>query len=193
MGHSNEYNVKGPEERTGSERHQLSPTLLEGFRAHSWRTIEAISAIGAPAQEEWLRDGETQAVSSVYLSPDGISVLGIVPTLGRLPTEVEREALLSERFWRTDFGADPDIVGSLMSLEWGEVLIVGVAPLPSGYPDDVDTVRLLRRDKARPDRRVRMARQRIERLEGQWRMRTLSHGDGSGYAWLWTSVGRHAV
>ena len=145
----------GPGAPTGSRRRQLSPTLLEDFRAHSWRTIEAISAMGAPAQEEWLRDGEIQAVSSVYLSPDGFSVLGIVPTLGRLPSEVEREALLSERFWRTDFGADPDIVGSQMSLEWGEVLIVGVAPLPSGYPDDVDTVYMVEFDRADEARGLR--------------------------------------
>ncbi len=133
----------GPGQITEAQRHQLSPALLEDFRAHSWRTIEAVSAMSPPTQEEWLRDGETQTVSSVYLSPDGFAVLGIVPMLGRLPTEVEREVLLSERFWRTDFGADPDVVGSQMSLGWGQGLIVGVAPLPSGYPDDVDTVYML--------------------------------------------------
>ena len=145
----------GSGQMTESQRHQLSPALLEDFRAHSWRTIEAVSAMSPPAQEEWLRDGETQTVSSVYLSPDGFAVLGIVPMIGRLPTEVEREVLLSERFWRTDFGADPDVVGSPMSLGFGEALIVGVAPLPSGYPDDVDTVYMMEFDRADDARGLR--------------------------------------
>ena len=144
-----------PGEITEAQRHQLSAVLLEDFRAHAWRTIEAVSAMSPPTQEEWLRDGEIQTISSVYLSPDGFAVLGIVPMLGRLPTEVEREALLSERFWRTDFGADPDVVGSQMSLGWGQVLIVGVAPLPSGYPDNVDTVYMVEWDRADDARGLR--------------------------------------
>ena len=141
------YEIAPPELRsavsqvvTEPERRQLSPTLLEDFRAHSWRTIEAVSAwsMGAPA--EWARDGETRTISSLSLSPEGFGILGIVPTLGRFPAAVETEVVLSERFWRTSFGADPDVVGSELFDQLGVASIVGVARLPSGFPGDPDIV-----------------------------------------------------
>ena len=142
------YEIAPPELRTAvsqvvaePERHQLSSTLLNDFRAHSWRTIEAVSAVVTGGQFDWTRDGETQSVSWVGLSPDGFRILGIVPTLGRLPTEGEAEQILSERFWRTDFGADPDVIGSEMIDEFGLAYsIVGVARLPSAFPGYADVV-----------------------------------------------------
>ena len=125
---------------TGPKRQRLSPPLLEDFRAHSWRTIEAVSAVIMGIQFESAWDGETHGVSGVSLSPDGFGILGIVPMMGRLPTEVETEVLLSERFWRTDFGADPNVVGSKMRDEVLTSSIVGVARLPSGFPGDPDVV-----------------------------------------------------
>jgi putative ABC transport system permease protein len=76
----------------------------------------------------------------VTVSPDGFGILGIVPMLGRLPVETERELLLSERYWRTAFGADPDIVGTTLRAGGRALRIVGVARLPSGFPGDVDVV-----------------------------------------------------
>ena len=145
------YEIAPPELRSATSqvvtepaRHQLSPPLLEDFRAHSWRTIEAVSAVNGGIQFEAAWDGETHGVSSVALSPDGFGILGIVPMLGRLPTEGETEGetevLLSELFWRTDFGSDPDVVGSKMIDESVTSTVVGVARLPSGFPSVADAV-----------------------------------------------------
>lgn len=123
-----------------SRRHRLSPTLLEEFRAHSWRTIEAVSAAFRGMQPQWRRDGETRRISGASLSTDGFGILGIAPVLGRLPVESEREILLSEGFWRTAFGADPSVLGSTMDLGYGPLPVVGVARLPSGFPGDADIV-----------------------------------------------------
>lgn len=142
------YEIEPPDRTNGasqenleSRRHRLSPTLLEEFRAHSWRTVDAVSAAFRGQQHQWMRDGETRRISGAALSTDGFGILGIAPMLGRLPTESEREILLSERFWRTAFGGDPNVVGSEMDLGYRPLPVVGVARLPSGFPGDVDIIR----------------------------------------------------
>ena len=140
------YEIAPPESRsavsqvvTEPERERLSEPLFYDFRENSWRTIEAVSRVQKGLQYEWARDGETQRISGLALSPEGFGILGIVPMLGRLPSEWE--ILLSERFWRTDLGGDPNVLGSDMDLGFGAWPVVGVARLPSGYPGDADIVR----------------------------------------------------
>lgn len=125
---------------TESRRHQLSAALLEDFRAHSWRTLDAVSAVFTGLQTEWGRAGATRSVTRVRLSPDGFGILGIVPMLGRLPIENETEVLLSEAFWRTNLGGDPDVVGSEIIRGERALLIVGVAHVPAGFPGDADVL-----------------------------------------------------
>jgi putative ABC transport system permease protein len=126
-----------------ARRHQVSPPLLEDLRAHSWRTIESVSAVLTGQNAEWMHARETQNVSVHVLSPDGFGILGIVPVLGRLPSEWQREVLLSERFWRTNFGADPGVIGSEMILGSQPTTIVGVTRLPAGFPGAADIVQTL--------------------------------------------------
>ena len=123
-------------------RHPVSPALLEDLRSNSWSTIQSVSAV-LRSSREWTRDGEAQSVSGLLLSPDGFGILGIVPLLGRLPELREGEVLLSEQFWRTDFGADPDVVGTEMALSSGSPIVVGIARLPHGYPGHADVVETL--------------------------------------------------
>src|SRR5690606_23006403 len=96
-----------------SRRQRLSTTLLGDLHAHAFRTVEAVSWVATP-QRTWIRGGERQAVATLELSPEGLGILGIVPLLGRLPAAPQggeaTEILLSERFWRTAFGGDPDVV-----------------------------------------------------------------------------------
>lgn len=129
-----------------SRRQRLSTTLLGDLHAHAFRTVEAVSWVATP-QRTWIRGGERQAVATLELSPEGLGILGIVPLLGRLPAAPQggeaTEILLSERFWRTAFGGDPDVVGAQMTLAGsGAATVVGVARLPSGYPGGADIVKL---------------------------------------------------
>lgn len=43
-------------------------------------------------------------------------------------SEASREAMLSERFWRENFGADPKVVGSTIRIEREPFTIVGIVP-----------------------------------------------------------------
>ncbi|MGH7575725.1 MAG: FtsX-like permease family protein [Longimicrobiales bacterium] len=122
-----------------SRRHRFSPTLLEDFRDHRFQTISVVSTASV-GQIVFHRDGEAHGVSRATLSPGGFGILGIVPMLGRLPVDSQTELLLSDVFWRTEFGADPNIVGSTLPAGGRSFRIVGVARLPAGFPGDVDVV-----------------------------------------------------
>ncbi len=157
------YEIEPPDPTAGASRvvtearrHLFSEGLLADFRTHQWRTIDAVAEAGWDSRPwELTLDGTPFSVShGVFLSPEGLGILGIVPMLGRLPVVTETELVLSERFWRANFGADPDIIGSrLFAGPEYSMLIVGVARLPSGYPYDVDIVGVI--DRRPGDRDLR--------------------------------------
>jgi hypothetical protein len=69
------------------------------------------------------------------VSANFFSVLGLSPSLGRdfRPEEdhapgAHPVAILSESFWRTEFGADPDIVGRAIKLNDAVFTVAGVGP-----------------------------------------------------------------
>ena len=67
------------------------------------------------------------------VSPSLFSLLGVSPMLGRaFSTEEEqwgrhRVAVLSEPFWRSHFGADPQVLGRQIELDRESYVVVGVA------------------------------------------------------------------
>jgi predicted permease len=128
----------GPAER----RQFFSPTLLEAFRRHDFATIEAVSA-ASDGQFGVPREQRAKGVGSLTLSPGGADVLGIVPTLGRLPVESETEMLLGEELWRVAYGADPDVVGTTVRRGSLGLRVVGVARLPAGLPGNPQVVTVL--------------------------------------------------
>jgi putative ABC transport system permease protein len=131
------YEIQPLESATGqptidSRRHGFSPGMLEDFRTHDWRTIDVVSEVST-GERRWVREGLTQPISAAVLSPEGYGILGIVPTLGRLPSDTEEEVLLAEEFWRVAFGADPGVIGSTITLGSRSPRIVGVGRIPGGY------------------------------------------------------------
>src|SRR5215217_3089135 len=95
---------------------------LQGLAAHSLNEA-SLQVEGTPKQ-----------VALAVVSANYLSLLGIEPQLGRffLPEE-DREgavevAVLSDRLWRTSFGADPGIVGRSVRVNGREVMVIGIAP-----------------------------------------------------------------
>ncbi len=76
--------------------------------------------------------------------------LGIEPVLGRDFMEEEDEPgndkvlLLGNGFWKRRFGADPEVVGSNLTINGNSYVVVGVLPedlwLPAGVPDVVSPI-----------------------------------------------------
>ncbi len=79
--------------------------------------------------------GETQFVEGLYVSGDFFRVLGVQPILGRLLTvEVDQHGcgspgvVLSEAFWKREYGGEASAVGRTMTIEHHPFEIIGVTP-----------------------------------------------------------------
>jgi putative ABC transport system permease protein len=82
-------------------------------------------------------DGEPKNTFAAQVTPSFFSTLGVKPALGRDFLEDEMQAdgphvtILTDGFWRTEFGADPKIIGRVIDLDGKPATIVGV--LPRGF------------------------------------------------------------
>ena len=82
-------------------------------------------------------------VRTIETSANLFSLLGVSPQLGSgFPQEAAlhnptRVAVISDRLWRNQYGADPAIVGKTLDAN-GIYTIAGVMPKGFHYPDDVD-------------------------------------------------------
>jgi len=95
--------------------------------------------------------GRTDIVSAntSMVSGDFFSFLGVRPALGRILTPADDKpgsahtvALLSDAFWRREFGADPGVIGKTILIDSVPFSIVGVAPagflgIEVGTPTDI--------------------------------------------------------
>lgn len=98
--------------------------------------------------------GETSgrlAVDGLLVEPGFLSVLGLRPRLGRDFLAEENRAggpsvcLVSEKFWKTELGADPGVVGTKLVVSGKPLTVVGVVP------EAVATVGLLDADVFLPE------------------------------------------
>jgi putative ABC transport system permease protein len=77
--------------------------------------------------------GEPRYVDGARASANFFQVLGVTPALGRTITVEEdrngaRVAVISDRFWRSQFNADPSILGQSADLDGEPFVIIGVLP-----------------------------------------------------------------
>ena len=79
-------------------------------------------------------EGPAVPVSTMYVSSNYFSTIGVTLPLGRGFTPVddasraEAEAVISHRAWQLRFGSDPNIVGRTITVNRTEYTVVGVAP-----------------------------------------------------------------
>ena len=86
-------------------------------------------------------DAKPEQVDACAVSSTFFSLLGVEPLLGRtlLPEEDQQGkanvVVLSYRFWRERFGANPGIVGQNINLDGQNVFVAGVMPREFRTPD----------------------------------------------------------
>ena len=79
-------------------------------------------------------NGEPKNTFAAQVTPSFFSTLGIKPALGRdfLEGEMREDGppvtILTDAFWRTEFGADPKVIGRVIHLDGKPASIVGVLP-----------------------------------------------------------------
>jgi len=107
-----------------------------------WRTrASALSGMAAYQDMStfWMGRAEPLELQSVFVTEDFFNLLGVPAELGRLllPDDVREAAqtvVISERLWRSEFAADPDIVGRSMQLGADAYTVVGVTPSEFRFP-----------------------------------------------------------
>ncbi|MDQ3950975.1 MAG: ABC transporter permease, partial [Gemmatimonadota bacterium] len=113
------------------------PGLTSPFDFRDWRESMKSYESLAGYQRSGARlttTTEPTIVNTVNATASFFTVLGVRPVLGRFFTEQEEQwgrngvIVLSHRAWKTDFGADPSVIGRKVSLDDAPVEIIGVAP-----------------------------------------------------------------
>lgn len=102
---------------------------------------------------------EPVRVNTVETSGNLFDVLGVRPQLGRgfpaggpLFAGDDLVVVISDRLWRTRYGADPAVIGRQLSLNDMSYTVVGVMPPKFGYPGDIDVWQRLRWDMTQHSR-----------------------------------------
>ena len=86
--------------------------------------------------QELTGSGEPERITSVAVTGNLFSMLGVEPAIGRSFTKEESEGrysappamVLSNSFWHRRFGSDPNVVGQKLTLNNQPVTIIGVLP-----------------------------------------------------------------
>jgi predicted permease len=101
--------------------------------------FEDISAV-APSSSAVAGGERTVRAESLVTSPDYFALLGAKPQLGRVYTQQDavpgflEPVVISDGFWRRNYGSDPNIIGRKMRLDNDPYTIVGVMPPGFRHP-----------------------------------------------------------
>jgi putative ABC transport system permease protein len=106
-------------------------------------------------------DKDPVRVNTIEVSGNLFEVLGVGPQIGpgfplggSLHVRDELIAVISDRLWRSRYGANPSIIGQPLSFNDTPYTVVGVMPPGFNYPDDIDVWQRLRWDMTQHSRRA---------------------------------------
>jgi predicted permease len=102
----------------------------------SFSDLAGWSGTYSAGNEELTGTGEPERLTSVPVTENFFSLLGVEPALGRSFTSEESQGkysappavMLSYSFWRRRFRSDPNVVGQKLTLNNQPVMVVGVLP-----------------------------------------------------------------
>src|SRR5580693_4055397 len=101
--------------------------------------FQDISAV-APSNSAVAGGERTVRAESLITSPDYFMLLGAKPQLGRVYTQQDavpgfmEAVVISDGFWRRNYGSDPNIIGRKMRLDSDMYTIAGVMPPGFRHP-----------------------------------------------------------
>src|SRR5882724_3241744 len=101
---------------------KLAAKSIQSFAAYSGDAFTIAAA------------GEPKNTFAAQVTPSFFSTLGVKPALGRdfLEDEMRSDGphvtILTDGFWRTEFGADPNVIGRIIRIDGKPATIVGVLP-----------------------------------------------------------------
>ena len=119
----------------------LNPFDFLDFRARS-QSFESMAAF-TRGDVQLSGSGEPVRLNGFGVTSGYFHVLGLRPQLGR---EFDRQAeipgnglqiIISDRLWRTRFGADPNIIGRKITLNMQPFAVIGVMPAGTVHPGNI--------------------------------------------------------
>jgi putative ABC transport system permease protein len=135
--------VRVMQTQDGARATWIAPLRLEDWNRLS-SSFAAITGYAVEDSSDTTGDLPVR-VRRARVSPRFVQVWGIAPAVGRGFTDADHRlgassvALISDRYWRNRFGADPSVVGKTVRLSGRPYVIVGVMPISFLFPErDVD-------------------------------------------------------
>ncbi len=116
----------------------VSFTKFEQIKAQS-KTLEATAAYYTLSMSLTTKR-EVEPVAAARVSPGFFSILGATPNQGRsfLPQEDQPGGadvvVISDSFWHSHFGGDPELVGKPIALDGKTFTVVGILPANFKFP-----------------------------------------------------------
>jgi predicted permease len=111
----------------------VSPPDFTDWRAQA-ASFEHLAAVNTDMSVALTGDGPATRRVAAAVTANFFATLGVPPALGRGFTEAhevpgqDRAAVLSDALWRTQYGADPGVLGRFLRLDGAEYEVVGVMP-----------------------------------------------------------------
>jgi predicted permease len=116
----------------------LNPFDFRDFRArnHSFESMAAINR----GDVQLSGSGEPVRLNGFGITAGYFHVLGLRPAIGREFDQAAEipgnglQVILSDRLWRSRFGADPNIIGRQVTLNMQPFTVIGVMPAGTAHP-----------------------------------------------------------
>jgi putative ABC transport system permease protein len=118
-------------------RNRLNPSVAPGNYLH-WREMNSVfsemSAVSLTFRAAFTGDGEPEELPQQLVNATLFPMLGVNAALGRVFTNADDQpnatnvVLISDRFWRRRFHADPKVVNRSILVNGSPATIVGVMP-----------------------------------------------------------------
>jgi predicted permease len=120
----------------GTSYSEVSPLNLRDWREQS-SSFSAMAAYWNRAAN-LVGTGDPRRLETVRATPELLPMMGVRPRLGRVFTVDDLAAgecaVLSDGLWRSYFGSDPSVIGSVIRLDGIPHTVVGVMPASFQFP-----------------------------------------------------------
>ncbi|MGA2847679.1 MAG: ABC transporter permease [Terracidiphilus sp.] len=128
--------IAPPPTKCGQSCATYSTDAYDEFRtySHSFQDVTGYFAFSGPGNLSLNRGGAPIPATSIDVIANFFQLLGVEPAMGRAfrPEDALNGAapviLISDAWWRTQFNADPDIVGKAFDMNGTQATVIGVLP-----------------------------------------------------------------
>jgi predicted permease len=132
--------IAGTDGNTGADYYTYPKGWIREYQ-HRAQSFAGISGFTLNAEYNVTGGGASDRAFGSTVSTNLFETLGVRPVLGRFFSSAEETVgqdhviVLSNGFWRQQFGGDPNVIGRTMLLDGVNHEIVGIAPPQTHFPD----------------------------------------------------------